>query len=450
MTSFYGYKRSKLSYGDSYFEHVKFLAEAQYWPADKINEYSWGRIKGFIEHAYQHTEFYKNQFKQINLKPDDFRSFEDFRKLPIINKKIVRQHIDNIVPENINKDHVFYQHTSGTTGTPLKFPISGKAYQMDYAYRDLVYKWGGIDIHKKDKIAFFSGHPVADINRPRPPFWSYDFFHKWMFFSSYHLSDNHLPHYIKKLEEFQPKALHGYPSSIYLIALANQKYGRGILKNLSIFTCSESLMDFHIKAIQDFFDAKIFDLYGSAESVARISCCPDGERHIMPTYSYVEILNDRYEPAKLGEEGRIVGTNFNNLLFPLIRYDLGDTVVVSADQNSKCGRGGLLIDRINGRKEEYIVTPDGRKVGRLDHLFKDAHHVKNAQLVQNKIDELIIKIVRENGYNEHHEKIVLKEARNRLGTEIKIVFDYVENIPKMSNGKYRFIVSKIQSNGMPQ
>ena len=94
--------------------------------------------------------------------------------------------------------------------------------------------------------------------------------------------------------------------------------------------------------------------------------------------------------------------------------------------------------------EDYIITPDGRWVGRLDHLFKTSINVREAQIIQDSISELIVKIVPNNYYSSLDEKHILKEAKLRLGTDMKIIFEYVEEIPRLKSGKYKFVVSNLK------
>src|SRR5207237_7042627 len=135
------------------------------------------------------------------------------------------------------------------------------------------------------------------------------------------------------------------------------------------------------------------------------------ELHLKLEHSAVEILNERDETCKAGESGRIVSACFGNQAFPLIRYDVGDVITISENQTSVCGRGGILIEKIVGRVEDYIVTPDGRLVGRLDHLFKDSLNVREAQIVQKQKDEIIIRLVCEHGFSETDKDSILHEAR---------------------------------------
>ena len=89
------------------------------------------------------------------------------------------------------------------------------------------------------------------------------------------------------------------------------------------------------------------------------------------------------------------------------------------------------------------MTPDGRFVGRLDHLFKSSLNVAEAQLVQKTTDKLTIRLVKRPGYSKEDEGAILEEAHDRLGSSIQIELDYVDRIPRESSGKLRFIVSEI-------
>jgi phenylacetate-CoA ligase len=79
----------------------------------------------------------------------------------------------------------------------------------------------------------------------------------------------------------------------------------------------------------------------------------------------------------------------------------------------------------------------------LDHLFKDAVHVKLAQIVQPDVDTVILRIVKTPAYTSQDERTVLEQARMRLGSSIAIHVDYVDEIERTNHGKFRFIVSKI-------
>ena len=101
-----------------------------------------------------------------------------------------------------------------------------------------------------------------------------------------------------------------------------------------------------------------------------------------------------------------------------------------------------MIERIAGRIEDYIRTPDGRVVGRLDHIFKGVEHVREAQIVQQQDEELRLRIVRVDGFNSHDEQTILAAARERLGPSIRLRCEYVETIERTAAGKFCFVVTE--------
>jgi len=441
MTSLYGWLQKGDRYGKFYQQYFQTLLSTQWYHHERLKEYQFHRVKQFLVHAQQHCKFYRKLFQDYGFEPAKLRALSELSVLPILDKETIRANLQDIVPDNLKEYQVRRVHTSGTTGTGLRFPVSSECFQREYAFRFLHYSWGGVQ--DGEKFAFCSGHPVTYYDRRRPPFWAYDQANSWLLLSSYHLTEKNLPHYIAELDNFEPVLLAGYPSSLYLLALANQHLGRRV-RPRAIYTASETLFDSQRRAIEESFGCKVFMWYGNTEMCANIVECEQGIYHLKLEHSYVELLGSDSRPVPTGSEGRLVCTGFGNYALPLIRYDVGDVATESDQSNCECGRGGIIIKRVVGRIEDYVVTPDGRIVGRLDHLFKDAVRVKLAQIIQNTRDEVTLRIVKRLDYNSADETEILREARVRLGSSINIRFEYVEEIERTQNGKFRFIISNLK------
>jgi phenylacetate-CoA ligase len=348
------------------------------------------------------------------------RSPENLAEWPVLEKATVAASPGKFLSDEFDARRLMELRTSGTTGTPLtvRFPV--ETHQTEMAFRWRHKAWGGTPFLSRS--AYVSGHPVVPPNQQRPPFWRWDRFEKRLLCSSYHLTADNLPAYRAALQRYRPDFIHGYPSSLFLLGGYQPK---------AVFTASETLLDFQRVAIEHNFGAKVFNWYGNSELTCNIVECAAGHLHYRTDYGVLELLDD----------GTMICTGLNNDAMPLIRYRVGDRAVAKAGTCS-CGCHFPLIERIEGRVEDYVRTPDGRFVGRLDHLFKDATHVREAQIVQTRLDEIVIRVVRENGFDE---KPVLAEARQRLGDSIKIRFEYVNAIERTAAGKFRFIVSQLPS-----
>jgi len=192
------------------------------------------------------------------------------------------------------------------------------------------------------------------------------------------------------------------------------------------------------------FQCKVYNWYGNAEQVGNIVECEEGNLHVKEDHSFVEFIGPDGRPAQPGELAEMVCTGFGNYAMPLIRYRVGDMAVLS-DKKCPCGRSGRIVERIVGRVEDVVVTPDGRHVGRLDHLFKDMLNVKEAQIFQENVNDLEIRIVKRPQFSEKDMRLLMQEARLRLGNKIKIHVRFVDTIKREPSGKLRFVISKVQT-----
>jgi phenylacetate-CoA ligase len=288
--------------------------------------------------------------------------------------------------------------------------------------------WGGVPFLSSG--AYVSGHPVVPIDQKQPPFWRVDRVEKRLLCSSYHLAPQNLAHYIEALAKFSPDFVHGYPSSLYVLARHMIAHPAQEVRPRAVFTASETLLEFQRAAIEQAFGAKVFNWYGNSEMTCNIVQCAAGSLHYRTDYGVLELLDD----------GTMVCTGLNNRAMPLIRYRVGDRAT-ARDGACPCGCAFPLIERIEGRIEDYVRTPDGRYVGRLDHLFKDVHHVREAQIVQEQLDQITLRVVRADDYSPQDERTILAEAQQRLGGAVQVRFEYVDAIERTAAGKFRFIIS---------
>ncbi len=120
-------------------------------------------------------------------------------------------------------------------------------------------------------------------------------------------------------------------------------------------------------------------------------------------------------------------------------------ILEDPEKRCPCGRTGRLVRSIDGRKEDYVLTPDGRCIGWLDHIFKDMVNIRECQIFQEQVKRVVFRVVRGKEYTGKDEKMLLHEASTRLGNQIVIDIDYVEAVERTSRGKLRFVISKIPS-----
>jgi len=158
-------------------------------------------------------------------------------------------------------------------------------------------------------------------------------------------------------------------------------------------------------------------------------------------YGIVEIDSGANEDGR--NVGEIICTSFVNHGTPLLRYRIGDLIKLS-DSRCPCGRGLPVIDSIIGRMDDVIVTPRGVRVGRMDHVFKDATYLKEAKIIQESKSMIRVLVVPRQEFTEEHMSQLRLEISSRLGSEMMVDFEIVDAVPRERNGKFRSVVSMVE------
>ena len=262
-------------------------------------------------------------------------------------------------------------------------------------------------------------------------------------FSAYHLNEKNAPYYLKCLRESKVSWLHGYPSVLSLLASYVVDFSLEPVRSVRMVTTgAESLSGSQRSQIERAFGARITEHYGQAETVANISECENGSLHEDEDFSLVDFEEMNKAPGRY----RIIGTNWVNHAFPLFRYDTGDLATMGSGVSCSCGQNGRIVSQIDGRMEDYLVLPNGAKIGRLDHIFKDCVNIREAQIHQARDGCITFHIVRGKEYKEADERLLENEVRKRLGADVSFNIKYPDEIAKTASGKLRLVVSDLVNN----
>ena len=441
MTSVYGYKLYRERYCGNHDKYLNQLLESQWYSKEKIDRITNDNFLDIYNYAKKNIPYYKTLIRTKKILSDEIRSLSDIEILPIISKEQIRDNPRNFLAGGFNKKDIITINTSGTTGKTLKIYVDLDSRRYGYAFFSRLTNWAGIN--RKLGNVTFAGRTIVAPDRSKPPFWRRNIMMNNYLFSSYHLSHVNLKDYVNKLIQIQPHFIDSYPSSIYTLAKFMKEEKISGIYPKAIITSSETLLDFQRKTIEEVFKCPVFDQYGCAEQVVFVSQCEKGTYHIHPEFGYVEFLREDGSKAEPGEPARLICTGFTNRAMPLIRYDIGDTGILSKNQNCPCGRNFPVIEKILGRTDDILVMRDGRQVGRLDPVFKGLQSIKETQIIQEDLDNVTLKIVPGDHYEERESEIIVYELKKRLGSQVAISVQIVQEIPRTSAGKFRAVISKV-------
>ncbi|MBN8506442.1 MAG: phenylacetate--CoA ligase family protein [Burkholderiales bacterium] len=330
----------------------------------------------------------------------------------------------------------FGSQTSGSSGAPLRLVGTRDSVSREQALVRRQMQWAGW--RPSDRRAWLRGDLVHPVDRLDGPFWRDSASERMRYFSSYHLSDATLEAYVRALQDWDPVLIQAYPSSLALLAQALRARGRSYegrgLRGL--MTSSETLGEGERAVIEQVFGVRVSDWYGQTERVAAIGQCEHGSLHVIEDYGFVEWL-----PR---EDGlfELVGSAFGNEAMPLLRYATGDLVELLPEEAPPCpcGRAFRRVRRVLGRQDDVVHLPDGRRIGRLDGIFKDLQGLLEWQIRQERVEEIEILYVLPDGAADFDEARMERAARERLGAGIGLRIRRVPRIQRTRAGKLRGVV----------
>ena len=437
-----GFKIKKQRYEGNFNKYVNELDKSQYFDKKTIKENQEQKLKYIVKIAYDEVPYYRKLFRENHLKPSDIRYIEDLNKIPLLEKEIIKKFGDDFISKDIDKKNIVAITTGGTTGTPLTFYYAKDAVRYAFALHEAGVKhWAGVKFG--DKLAsFLHGVDVfVPISQTKPPFWRWNKAYNQLLFSVFHMNENNLKYYVKKYNEFQPKIIQCYTSAIDIFAKYILKYKIKVFSPKAILVSSETLFDIQRRNIEKAFNSKVYNGYSGAENVAMITECEKGRLHVNPECSIVEyrkITNteNKYE---------IIGTNLFNFAMPLLRYRTGDIVTLTNETKCPCGRNFPLIKSIEGRTDDMLMTPEGNFVGStsMSMAIELVNNIKEVQIIQNKIDEIIVKVVKIEKFNKYDLNLLIDRLKERLGKKVSIKVVFINQIKRTRAGKFRFIISNI-------
>jgi phenylacetate-CoA ligase len=440
-----GFKVNHSQKSGRYKSYLKEITGNLLMSEEKMVDYQTEKLRQIINLSFNQVPYYQNLFKKNGIYPDDIRSLQDLRKIPLLSKETLRKNPEIFLNQQYRRQSLMKIHTSGTTGTPLTIFCDHKTRQLNYAFFDRFLH--SVGVNSNGKRATLGGRIIAAPQQRKPPFWRYVYFQNNLLLSAYHLTDENLDSYVKKLYEYKPDYIDAYPTSLYVLAKHAFDHNiklTGITK--AIITSAEMLQKFHREMIESVFEAPIYDQYGCAEMCVFVAQCPLGNYHIHSDFGILEFLNSSGDPASPGEVAELVCTGLINPVMPLIRYRIGDLGIL-ADKKCECSLSFPILEELSGRIDDMIYTPDGRKISRLGRVIYD-FPIKEIQYIQKEISSVRILIVRDTSFNENDEQRLINELRKRLGMVIALNIEYVSKIERGANTKFKTVVSYLRNQSL--
>ena len=418
----------------------RFSKEADQWDAQQVREYQLTQIRRVLGLAYEKTEFYRDTFRAAGFQPGDLKSLEDLERLPTIDKAVVRENWKRMLTRPIEDSSVDMVTTGGTSGEPMRFYMSSSRHAPEFGH--LTAAWSRVGYQPGDAMAVFRGRVITKPTDGM--YYQYDPLFRNHYYSTFHMAPADLRAYIGHMNRVQPKFLHAYPSSLFAVLefAASEKLSLPGSIRAALLE-SEALFP-HQRALFRKMPFPTFSCYGHSEKLVMAAQCEkSAEFHVLPSYGYCEVLDEKGATASCGENGELVGTGFINEVMPFIRYRTGDRVTRGGDKCSACGRQHMVLREIQGRwGQEFLVSRDGHTLISMTslNLHDDTFDgITRFQFQQQEPGKAILKLVAANSNAAKDAGRFLRHFAPKLAHAVDLEVCFVDEIPLTRMGKQPMI-----------
>lgn len=269
---------------------------------------------------------------------------------PIQTKEDIKRLSSNI-DQNLVKS---WAYTGGSYGEPLRVPYSKQRNTVRTATFKFFNELAGYELG--DPFVLIRAKNKSKLEK---------FLRNENVFIPNDTSTQALEGFANMLTQKRIEVLMGYPSVMYALAIflnENPENKRG-LKIKTIISVSEPLEQEKRRFIFEVFGCKFVDRY-SNEEVGLIAQQEEfNGSYLVNSFGIItEIVNPETNlPVNEGEQGKVLVTDLNNDLIPVVRYDTGDLATACEYRDGFLHR----IESIQGRIAEQLFSTNGTPISSL-------------------------------------------------------------------------------------
>jgi len=333
------------------------------------------RLRTLVRHARTASPFYRDRYRDL---PSDV---EDVSELPALDKPTLMSRFDDWVTDPdvtladlrnnfLNREECIGQlylgrylaaTTSGTTGEPavlLHDRLSWRVYNIVGRTRPQSIV-GRIDLAALAR----RGIRTAALFATGGHFGAVTFYERVRRVSPFISARTKVlsvlrpvDELVAELNEFQPTLLSGYPSVFVLLA-AEQHAGRLRIDPLHILCAGELFTPAMRETVTGAFGCAVTAGYAATEVPGLAIECTHGFLHVNSDWYILEPVDCDRRPVPPGvQSDSVLVTNLANRVQPIIRYDLGDRVVLQP-HSCPCGSPFPVVT-VEGRTNDVLTFDD--------------------------------------------------------------------------------------------
>ena len=402
------------------------------WSPEQIKIWQNANLQSLIKDAYDYTPYYHDLFTEYKIKPSDINTADDLSIIPPLTKQIILDRFDDLVSRK-KGIHYKMKSTGGSTGNPTRYIKDNNSWGFDNAFniamwKDTGYKYGDLFLALGSSSIF----PTNEKNTIHSLYYKLK---GKIPFNAMNMSDERLYECSRLLIKQNIHYIYGYASSIYLLSKYIEDNGLQSQVNIkACFPTSEILTDTYRNTIERVFSCIVSDMYGAHDGGIVAHNIGNGFK---VGYNCI-VRTDNMESNCEAQLTDVLSSSF-----PFINYKLGD--ILEIDDGYNDFYNGQVLKNVVGRTSDIIMLENGRKLtGPGFTILFSKVKILGYRLYKSGEMELTVCIVKDKGYDENDENLIINTLHKHCGEDCNIVLKYCDHIETRANGKNLFFLNRFE------
>lgn len=371
------------------------------------------------------------------------------KQLPLIGKADIKAEPERFLSTAVPARERLKTFTGGSTANPMLFYLHKNVSRpKEYAFMDDFHTRVGLG--ERDIVLALRGRTVPTAREQGGRLWMYEPIKRQLILSSDHLEPDYMPQYVEALRAWRPTFIQAFPSALYPLAkwLAEHPEPEITRRIRGVLLYSENVYGFQVELFRELFACPVLKHFGQSERVLMAATMPDDERYFFwPQYGHFELIDPSGSAiTQAGVLGEIVGTGFDNRAMPFIRYRTGDMAMLSERPEHPLLPGYPVVERIEGRLQEFLVCRDHRLVSITTMgaaHFDELAAVEAIQYEQREPGRFVLKVVTHrplaDAVKQHIASAIEEKTQNGCSARV----EEVRVIPRTLRGKHQMLVQHL-------
>jgi phenylacetate-CoA ligase len=438
----------------SAWRHFEDLQANQWLPRADVEALRWRKLQRLLAHAVTAVPFYREMWSAAGVDPRRFSSVDDLKHLPVTTRQALLegQQRDAFL---LSRRHDYQMtHSSGTTGPRVYLPFTPADMQVKYAAYLREFYATDWRLGVPSAALHYSGHPEFGGRYTGEPDrdnyvglrnFVFRVLHRRVLLTPYAATESGdesvVEGWYDALRRHRPFLLETMDFNVLALWQYIEERGLPRLRIPRMIVLS-SLSEGLRKRLEKAFSTEVFNRFGphEMEGVA-YECHEHAGLHMAIDSVHTEFLDSRDQLVAPGELGRLVLTDLDSYVMPLIRYEIGDLGSYTTEPCA-CGRGFPLMHAIACRKRDVLSAPGGEPLapGPLIRALQDDPAIRLFQIVQCGDGPIEARIVPDRTEWSEWRLQLLRTKLARLvpAEEEQIKVTVVDRVPLERNGKFSF------------